>query len=50
METISKSIEFEHSISKEALAFLPFVNDDEHSEGPHRRFRPTLLLDRTRPR
>ena len=32
METISKSIEFEHSISSEALAFLPFVNDDEHSE------------------
>ncbi|MEC7089920.1 MAG: small multi-drug export protein [Candidatus Thermoplasmatota archaeon] len=32
METISKSIKFEHSISSEALAFLPFVNDDEHSE------------------
>ncbi len=32
METISKSVEFEHDITKEALAFLPFVNDDEHSE------------------
>ena len=32
METISKSVEFEHDITKETLAFLPFVNDDEHSE------------------
>ena len=32
METISKSVEFEHDITKETLAFLPFVDDDEHSE------------------
>ena len=32
METMSKSVEFEHDITKETLAFLPFVNDDEHSE------------------
>ncbi len=29
---LSKSIKFEHTISKEALAFLPFVDDTEHSE------------------
>ena len=29
---LTTSIMFEHTISKEALAFLPFVNDDEHSE------------------
>ena len=29
---ITKSIKFEHTISKEALAFLPFVDDAEHSE------------------
>ena len=29
---IMKSIKFEHTISKEALAFLPFVDDAEHSE------------------
>ncbi len=27
-----KSVIFEHSISKEALAFLPFVDDSEHSD------------------
>ena len=32
METQSKSIKFEHTLSKETLAFLPFVDDDEHSE------------------
>ena len=32
MQSISKSIEFEHSVSSEALAFLPFVDDAEHSE------------------
>ena len=32
MPTQSKSVEFEHTISKEALAFLPFVDDAEHSE------------------
>ena len=32
METKSKSIKFEHTLSKETLAFLPFVDDDEHSE------------------
>ena len=32
METMSMSVEFEHDITKEALAFLPFVTDDEHSE------------------
>lgn len=29
---ITKSIEFEHTISQETLAFLPFVDDAEHSE------------------
>tara|TARA_Y100000991_G_scaffold49989_1_gene36123 strand:+ start:3105 stop:5225 length:2121 start_codon:yes stop_codon:yes gene_type:complete len=29
---ITKTIKFEHTISKEALAFLPFVDDAEHSE------------------
>ena len=32
MPSISKSIEFEHTVSSEALAFLPFVDDAEHSE------------------
>ncbi len=32
LEPISKSIKFEHTISKEALSFLPFVDDAEHSE------------------
>ena len=32
MEMKIKSIEFEHTLSKEALAFLPFVDDQEHSE------------------
>ena len=32
MNTMSKSVEFEHEITQEALAFLPFVNDDEHSD------------------
>ena len=32
METVSKTIMFEHSISTETLAFLPFVDDEEHSE------------------
>ncbi len=32
METQSKSIKFEHTLSKETLAFLPIVDDDEHSE------------------
>ena len=32
MEPQSKSIKFEHTLSKEALAFLPFVNDAEHSD------------------
>jgi uncharacterized membrane protein len=29
---LTKSIDFEHTISKEALAFLPFVDDSEHSD------------------
>lgn len=29
---LSQSLTFEHSISSEALAFLPFVDDSEHSE------------------
>jgi len=32
LSPITKSIEFEHTISQEALAFLPFVDDAEHSE------------------
>lgn len=28
----SDNVSFEHTISKETLAFLPFVEDDEHSE------------------
>ena len=32
MESMTQSLHFEHTISKEALAFLPFVNDDEHSD------------------
>ena len=32
LSPITKSIEFEHTISKETLAFLPFVDDAEHSE------------------
>ena len=32
LEPISKLIKFEHTISKEALSFLPFVDDAEHSE------------------
>ena len=32
MPSISKSVEFEHTVSSEALAFLPFVDDAEHSE------------------
>ncbi|DAC53351.1 MAG TPA: hypothetical protein D7I11_06805 [Candidatus Poseidoniales archaeon] len=32
MPSISNSIEFEHTVSSEALAFLPFVDDAEHSE------------------
>ena len=32
MPTQTKSVEFEHTISKETLAFLPFVDDAEHSE------------------
>ena len=30
--TGSDNVSFEHTISKETLAFLPFVEDDEHSE------------------
>ncbi|MGB1588323.1 MAG: small multi-drug export protein [Poseidonia sp.] len=29
---LTKSIDFEHTISKEALAFLPFIDDSEHSD------------------
>ena len=29
---LSTSVLFEHTISKEALAFLPFINDEEHSD------------------
>ena len=29
---LSKTIKFEHTISKETLAFLPFVDDSEHSD------------------
>jgi len=29
---LSSSVLFEHTVSKEALAFLPFVNDEEHSD------------------
>ncbi|MDP6199468.1 MAG: GNAT family N-acetyltransferase [Candidatus Poseidonia sp.] len=29
---LTSSVTFEHTISKEALAFLPFVDDDEHSD------------------
>ncbi len=32
LSPIVKTIEFEHTISQEALAFLPFVDDAEHSE------------------
>ena len=32
LSPITKSVDFEHTISKEALAFLPFVDDAEHSE------------------
>ena len=28
----SENVSFEHTLSKETLAFLPFVEDDEHSE------------------
>lgn len=30
--SLTKTITFEHSISSETLAFLPFVDDEEHSE------------------
>jgi len=29
---LSKTVKFEHTISKETLAFLPFVDDSEHSD------------------
>ena len=29
---LTKTIKFEHTISKETLAFLPFVDDSEHSD------------------
>ena len=29
---LTTSVLFEHTISKEALAFLPFINDEEHSD------------------
>ena len=32
LSPITETIEFEHTISQEALAFLPFVDDAEHSE------------------
>jgi len=30
--SLTDVVTFEHTVSKETLAFLPFVNDDEHSE------------------
>jgi hypothetical protein len=32
LSPITETIEFEHTVSKEALAFLPFIDDAEHSE------------------
>ena len=31
-QSLTKSILFEHTISKETLAFLPFIDDSEHSD------------------
>ena len=43
LSPITKSIEFEHTISQEALAFLPFVDDAEPVSYTHLTL-PTILL------